>query len=66
MTDTTKRASTGSIVDDESDKSHEGVVEHTGEIVTIPGEIKRQRIVIDHVPYTHVGEDGDGRWIYRA
>ncbi len=66
MSSDRRLASTGSRIDDDNDKRTEGVIEHSGEIVAIPGEIHRQRIVFDGVTYHHVAEDGDGRWIYRA
>lgn len=58
------KASTGSNgYDREAEGEHEGVLDD-GEIVTIPGEIPQQRIVVRGVSYVHKSEDAEGRWVY--
>ncbi len=43
---------------------------HSGVIVAAPAGWYRDRVVaygagLDRKTYEHVGEDGDGRWVYR-
>lgn len=51
--------------DDKAEGFNEGVLEDGAIVVTIPGEVKLARIVVDGVTYSHVATDVDGRWIYR-
>ena len=63
------KGSTGSKRDDMEQGSHVVLVKYgVGSPlveVEIPGTTPRQRVVVDGVSYSHVAEDGDGRWIYR-
>lgn len=49
---------------DNQETRHTVVIEGLGD-AEIPGTVPLQKIVIDGHTYTHVGEDDQGRWVYR-
>ena len=43
---------------------HTVVIEGNGEAL-MAGDVPLQKIIVDGKYYTHVGEDDEGRWVYR-
>lgn len=64
--DEPRKGSTGSKNADQDTTTHEVVLEDGGEVVTIPGTAPLLQIVVHGRTYTHVSEDDEGRWVYRA